>query len=73
MAAKFDIEVKPDGRVAIDTGDLSGAHHASADDFMKELQRLLGGKVEVKSKKGIHSHHHGAHKHVHADGTAHEH
>lgn len=70
---EFEVELKKDGRLSINTGDLHGAHHASADEFIKELTRLLGGKVEVKNKKKSLSHSHSAKEHVHADGTRHSH
>lgn len=63
--AEFDIEILPDGKMKIQTGDLSGEHHVSADNFLELLQKLLGGPTVKKSLKG--------HGHVHSHGEAHHH
>lgn len=63
--AKFDLTILPDGAIRLDTGDMSGPHHASADEFFKIVNALMGGQVDVKRKgKGVHAH---------ADGTVHSH
>ena len=61
------VEILPDGRIKIDTGDLSGPSHRAADEFLQTIERVCGGSVERK-KKPRHVHHH-AHEH----GHTHEH
>lgn len=73
MAAEFEIEVKPDGRIAVTTGDMHGPHHGSADELLRMMEQLAGGKVERKSRKGVHRHAHSHGQHVHTDGTKHSH
>jgi hypothetical protein len=63
----FNIEINPNGSVKIETGDMSGPHHASADKFYDELIKMLGGPVEVKKKQK--SLKQKQHKHVHVDGS----
>ena len=75
MAAEFEVEIREDGSLKVETGNMAGPHHGSADDFMAMLATLMGGAVDKKSKrKGLkHSHKHHGHEHVHADGTKHTH
>lgn len=54
----FGVQVLDDGRIKVDTGDLKGPHHHSADGFMKLLSELMGGPIDVKSTKGLVHHHH---------------
>jgi hypothetical protein len=71
MAAEFTIEVLEGGAIRIETGDLGGIHHASADDFIKTLEKLAGGEVEVKKKaKSLKQK---QHKHVHVHDHGHDH
>lgn len=63
----FDVRIEEDGTVAVTTGDMSGEHHKSCDDFLRELEELLGGEVKVKSTKEHHHHH------THAEGQGEHH
>ncbi|HWQ32304.1 MAG TPA: hypothetical protein VNQ79_05430 [Blastocatellia bacterium] len=58
------VEILPDGRVKVETGDLSGPQHMKADQFLREMARLLGGDVTVE-KLNHHHHHHHHHNHNH--------
>lgn len=59
---EMKITILPDGRITVQTGDMAGPVHQSADSFMEELKRLMGGEVEeVKLDKGHHHEHGGAH------------
>lgn len=65
---EMTIRVLEDGTLRIETGDMGGVAHKQADDFLKEVQRLMGGQVEVTKSKDAHHHHHGhdqAHDHAH--------
>jgi hypothetical protein len=60
MAGKneMSIEILPDGQLRIETGDMQGVNHRSADEFLKELQRLMGGDVSTKKAPHAHGHNH---------------
>lgn len=62
---QMSVTILDDGTVRMETGDMGGVTHKAADDFLKEVQRLLGGAVEVKSTKGQAHHHHHDHEHGH--------
>ena len=61
---QITVEILPDGRIKIDTGDMSGPTHTSADNFLKSVERLMGGEVEVQKRRESHTHHH-THTHEH--------
>jgi hypothetical protein len=65
MKAEMTLTVLEDGTLKIETGNLAGDHHASADEFIRELHKLLGGKRETKSTKEHHHHHQHQHEHHH--------
>ena len=61
---EIEVNLLADGRVKIETGDMSGPIHSVADKFLDELQKLLGGPVEASKAKHAHSHtHHHHHNH----------
>ena len=65
---QMNVRVLDDGTVRVETGDMGGVSHKAADDFIKELQRLMGGApAEVKSTKGH------AHQHAHGHEHGHDH
>ena len=66
MRVEMEVTILDDGVISIRTGDLSGEHHASADEFIKLIHQLAGGKRETKSlREHHHHHHHGDHHHEH--------
>lgn len=63
---QMGVQVLADGVIRVETGDMGGVAHKAADDFLKELARLMGGDVEVKQVQGVrhtHAHDHGDHHH----------
>ena len=58
------IEVLEDGTIKTETDKVSSANHSTADNFLKEMFRLAGGKSTLKFKRpvavveGAHVHHH---------------
>lgn len=66
MAGKgeIDVTILDDGTVKSETGDMSGALHQTADNFLKELARLMGGAVAETKAKHAHTHSH-THSHDH--------
>ena len=62
---KIKYEILEDGTVTIDTDQISGPNHLSADELLRQLSDLLGGGVEVRHKKSsLHQHSH-SHDHDH--------
>ena len=53
----IDVTILPDGRVKVETGDMQGALHTSAGQFLQVLMQELG--VTVESRERI--------AHVHVD------
>jgi hypothetical protein len=69
MAIQDDIliTVLDDGSVKIETPKVSSANHTSAEAFLRELERMLGGQ-SVRVRKGnthSHTHKHGDLEHKH--------
>lgn len=57
---EMDIEILPDGRVRVVTGDMGGPQHMAAEKFMMFLEEQLGGETTVEKRpQGHHHHHHG--------------
>lgn len=52
------VDILPDGRVRVESGDMGGVQHQSADDFMTGFTRLLGGEVTTEKVEEGHHHHH---------------
>jgi hypothetical protein len=50
------ISILPDGTIKAESGDLSGVGHYSADEFVKMMGRLAGGRVEVQKLDHTHTH-----------------
>ena len=64
----IEVEILPDGTVKAETGDMGGATHKQADDFLALVQKMLGGPVEeTKARQGHH------HFHAHDHGSDHQH
>jgi|3_EtaG_2_1085321.scaffolds.fasta_scaffold111843_3 hypothetical protein len=61
MADIINIEILEDGTVKFETDKISDARHVAADQFLTEVEELLGGPVDIKQKK---KHHH-VHTHNH--------
>ncbi len=65
---EIEIEILDDGTIKSSNDMISGANHASADKFVADLARKMGGETVVK-KKGktghAHSHNHEHEKHSH--------
>jgi hypothetical protein len=52
------IDFLPDGTIKVQTGDMGGVDHQSADEFMAALANYMGGAVvEQKLEHGAHHHH----------------
>lgn len=62
---QMKLRILEDGTVRVETSDMGGVSHKSADDFLKEVARLLGGDVETKQLQG--------HRHAHTHDHDHDH
>ena len=58
------VTILDDGRVKLETADFGTAEHRSADDFVRALERGLGGPIVSEKRRDRHGHHH-AHGHTH--------
>lgn len=45
------ITILDDGTIKVETDKISGPNHLNAEQFLREMSRLAGGTVEIKSKK----------------------
>ena len=65
------ITVLDDGTIKVDTDSISPSNHLNAENFLKEIFRMSGGKAEIEFKKPVslrehgHSHDHGHGQHAH--------
>ena len=50
-------EILEDGTISIETDGISGTNHKSADELLESLADMVGGEVEIKSRRK-HVHHH---------------
>jgi hypothetical protein len=50
------ITVLDDGRVKIETDEISAPNHKSADEALKFLEELFGGEVIIVKRKAKHAH-----------------
>jgi len=73
MADNMKIEILPDGSIKVITDKISMQNHISAEGFLREAQRLLGGETKrtrrTDVKIDLHSH---LDAHAH-DGHTHQH
>jgi hypothetical protein len=65
MKAEMQLTILEDGTISIQTGNMAGEHHASADEFIKLVHQLAGGGREMKSTREHHRHHHHHYDHHH--------
>lgn len=71
-ANTFEIKIEADGTLRIESGSMAGVAHQSADEFLKEVARLMGGAVVTnKVAQATHHHHHHHHDHSHEGGDHH--
>ena len=66
MPDKLDIEILEDGTIQFSTDKISAKNHASADEFMAEIEKLCGGERVVEKRKQKYAH-------SHAKGVVHSH
>jgi len=50
MADKISFEILADGTIKTENDKISAANHRAADNLNKDLERDLGGKVDIKKK-----------------------
>lgn len=68
---ELEVTILPDGRIKITTSRFSPALHVTAEQFLANVYKLAGGKVDAKHRPGGHGHAHGeghSHEHGHAHG-----
>jgi len=69
MADQIEFEILEDGTISIKTDSISGVNHLSAEQFLSEVEELLGGerKTTKLKNKNVHVHRkqHTGHGHSH--------
>ena len=65
---EIQIEVLEDGTIKSTTDPISGANHANAEQFLRQMATLAGGDT-TRTRKAGHTHH-GAHSHDHSHDKA---
>jgi len=58
MPDQIMIEILEDGTISYRTDKISGVNHASADEFLAELEKALGGKIVRRQTPHKHQHQH---------------
>ena len=77
--ANFDemkIEILKDGTIKTTTDAVSAANHDDAEEFLKAMATLAGGKTTRVERDDVNHnevHHHGDHVHSHGGGHTHKH
>jgi hypothetical protein len=66
MADKIKIQILEDGTLSIETDSISGQNHMSADEFLKQIEKLTGKTTEEHHKAGYSTH-------THSNGITHSH
>jgi hypothetical protein len=56
---QFNITILPDGKLKVETDEISAANHLNASDFLRYLATLLGGDTITQPKAQAHRHVHG--------------
>lgn len=71
----INIEVLADGTIKVTTDQVSMPNHQNAEEFLRFMAELAGGKQTRVRKAGAHHHHHDhahlghGHTHDHGDGN----
>ncbi len=55
---QIQIEILPDGTVKVTTDSVSAPNHLSAEQFLREMSRMLGGDVSKVKRSQVHQHTH---------------
>jgi hypothetical protein len=66
----INIKILDDGTIEMKTSEISIGNHISADQLVAEMEKMMGGLVDIKPNKeaGVHNHNHqqafvGGHSH----------
>lgn len=52
MADQIKITILDDGTIKVETDKISGPNHLNSEQFLREMSKLAGGEVTIKSKRG---------------------
>lgn len=59
------VTILEDGTIRTDNDRISGPNHSSAEQFMRDIAKLAGGKLEIEKKRPSAHHHHRQDAHQH--------
>jgi hypothetical protein len=64
---EIEIEILEDGTISVTTGKISAQRHVSADEFLKGIKEIAGGKTVTTKRKQKYAfeHSHGGLTHKH--------
>jgi len=65
MKNQFKIEILEDGTISVETESFDPQVHAQADELVRHLGKLMGGKVEIREKRSHAKQHSHGHDHAH--------
>jgi len=61
MSDTINFEILENGTIRVKTNSISPANHMSADSLLANMEKLLGGKVEITKNPDKHGHVHVQH------------
>ena len=61
---RFTIEILEDGTIKTTTDAVSVANHDNAEQFLRAMANLAGGKTKRERRTDVKPHHHDAHQHT---------
>jgi hypothetical protein len=62
---EIKLHIEADGQISVSSDDFDEELHLSAEKFIKETFKALGGTVKVEHKDPLHAHTH-IHDHIHS-------
>jgi hypothetical protein len=61
---RFTIEILEDGTIKTTTDAVSAANHDNAEQFLRAMAHLAGGKTKRERRTDVKPHHHDGHEHT---------
>lgn len=69
MPSEMRCKIEEDGTITVETDQIAGQHHISADELLRFVREKMGGEHKVeKRRQGVthhHEHEHAGHGHGH--------
>jgi len=67
MKAEINFEILDDGTIKFTTDGIPNEHHEAADEFLDEVEKIMGGARTTKQRRAghVHAHEKAGHEHIH--------